>query len=71
MPPSSTIGIDSGSAPRNSTCGHSRSGTGASRGMLRRTAMTCTTAIISRAISTPGITPPRNNAPTDAPDTRP
>ena len=69
MPPRSTIGIDSGKAPRNRMAGHSLRGTFGSRGMSRRTAMKCTTAIISAAIRKPGTTPPRNSAPTEAPDT--
>ena len=64
------MGMDSGKAPRYKMAGHSRQGIGASRGMLRRVAMTCTTPIMSRAISTPGTTPPKNKAPTEAPDTR-
>ena len=63
------MGIDSGSAPLNKMLGHSRIGTGSSRGMLRRVAITCTTTIISTAIKKPGTTPPKNSAPTDAPDT--
>ena len=70
MPPSSTTGIDSGSAPRNRIVGHSRP---RHRGVARhvaRVAMKCTATIISSAISSPGTTPPRNSAPTEAPETR-
>jgi hypothetical protein len=70
MPPSNTTGKDNGKAPRNKMAGQSRSGILASRGMLRLAAMTCTTTIISTAISKPGTSPPRNSAPTEAPDTR-
>ena len=45
-------------------------GIGASRGILRLAAITATTPIIRMAIRKPGTTPPRNSAPTDAPDTR-
>jgi len=69
MPPSSTIGIDNGKAPRKIRPAHSERGTGSSRGMSRLTAITCTTNIINPAIRKPGTTPPKNKAPTDAPDT--
>jgi hypothetical protein len=69
MPVSSTMGSDSGSAPRSRICGYSRRGTGSSRGMLRWVAMICTATISTAAIKSPGSTPPRNSAPTEVPET--
>ena len=70
MPPSNTIGMDKGRAPRAMMVGHMARGTGASRGMLRRVAMKCTTAIINSVMHKPGSRPPKNKAPTEAPDTK-
>ena len=69
MPPSNTMGMLRGKAPRYRMAGHSRKGILSSRGILRLVAMVCTTIIMRIAISAPGTTPPRNKAPTEAPDT--
>ena len=70
MPPSNTTGKVKGNKPRQTMPAHCARGTGASRGMLRCLAIQATTAIIKKAINKPGTTPPKNKAPTDAPETR-
>src|SRR4051812_42673944 len=69
MPPRSTTGISTGSAERTRMRGNADHDTFASVGNFRRRATQTMTSDMAAAIKKPGTTPPRNSAPTDAPET--